>query len=276
MRVGFVGLGDQGAPIAGRIADNFDTVVWARREAPLEPFRGKATIAATPAEVGESVDVLGSCLFDGPANDEVLFGPNGAATTMKPGGIIIVHSTVLPGEVLELNQKAAERGLRLVDAPVSGGGYKAAAGELVVMLGGDEATVDEVRPIISTFSNLMVYLGGVGAGQQAKLINNTLLVSNAAVAADAFAIADQLGLNREGLAQILTNGSGRSFGAQMVSAAGALQFMATSQAYPTLSKDVALLAKLVQERSVTGSEPPVLLPVAEGLIAQLTKIANAS
>ena len=149
------------------------------------------------------------------------------------------------------------------------------------MIGGDADTLEQCRPVFSTFANLIVHLGGVGAGQQAKLINNAMLAANTAIAADAFGIAKRLGLDRDGLAEVLRNGSGRSYGVEMAAPAGALRYMANSRARPTLAKDVRLLAELL-----SGAAPaspaggagawPVLLPVAQELMARLDAAASVS
>lgn len=282
MRVGFVGLGDQGAPIAGRIAEaGFDCVVWARREQALERFRGgPARVAASLAELGKGVDLLETCVFDAAGTQEVLFGPNGAAHSMAPGSVIAVHSTVSPAEVRAIAARAVELGLRVLDAPVSGGGHKAAQGELVTMVGGDAQALAQCHPVFSTFASLIVHLGGVGAGQQAKLINNAMLTANVAVAADAFDIAERLGLDRDGLAEVLRNGSGRSYGVELAARRAALAHMANSQARPTLGKDVRLLAELLSDAppgaAAAGEGPrPVLLPVAQALIALWDSTASA-
>jgi 3-hydroxyisobutyrate dehydrogenase len=286
VRVGFVGLGDQGAPVAHRIAAaGFDCVVWARRQQALEPFRaGPAKVAGSLAELGESVELLETCVFDAVGTQEVLFGPDGAAQTMAPGSIIAVHSTVSPAEVRAVAAQAARRGLRVLDAPVSGGGLRAARGELVTMIGGDADTLEQCRPVFGTFANLIVHLGGVGAGQQAKLINNAMLAANTAVAADAFGIAERLGLDPDGLAEVLRNGSGRSYGVEMAAPPGALRYMANSKARPTLAKDVRLLAELLSGAApgpAPGPAPggagawPVLLPVAQELIARLDAAPSA-
>src|ERR1700722_15282253 len=116
VRVGFVGLGDQGAPVAHRIAAaGFDLVVWARRPQALEPFRaGPAKVANSLAGLGESVELLETCVFDAAGTQEVLFGPDGAAQAMTPGSIIAIHSTLSPAEVRALEAQAASRGLRLL------------------------------------------------------------------------------------------------------------------------------------------------------------------
>jgi 3-hydroxyisobutyrate dehydrogenase len=268
MKVGFVGLGNQGSPIAERIANSgqFDTAVWARREAALEPFRAGGTrIAGSVSELAEGLDVLVTCVFDAEGTREILFGPGGAAHSLPEGAIVICHSTVAPQEIADIGIEAAKFGLRVLDAPVSGGAPKAAAGELVVMVGGDQAVYEEALVVIQTYSNQVVFLGGLGAGQQAKLLNNTMLAAHIAIAHDVFAVAAELGLDRAGLGQILHNGSGRSFGTDVYIGSGSLEAMVGTQIQPTLTKDVRLLARVL-DGSGTGS---VLLAPAQNFIAGL-------
>jgi len=281
MRVGFVGLGSQGAPIAQRIADGgFDTVVWARRAEALEPFRGgPARIARTLTELGEGLDLLGTCVFDAAGTWEVLFGADGAARAMPRGAVIAVHSTVAPREVREIAEEAASYGLRVLDAPVSGGPVAAARGELVTMVGGDAQTIAECEPVFRCFSAHLIHLGAVGAGQQAKLLNNAMLAAHLGIAADVFALGRSLGLDPGALAAVLRDGSGRSFGVEMLVSLGGLENVATSQARPTLGKDVELLAELL----AAGDAPPTgdrgagatLLSTARGLIESLEALAAA-
>jgi 3-hydroxyisobutyrate dehydrogenase len=119
-RVGFVGLGSQGAPMARRIVDaGFPTTLWARRPATLEPFADSAAaVAANPAELGAACDVLGVCVVDDTGVDEVLRGPDGALASMGDGSVVIVHSTVHPATCLRLQEDFPH--LHVLDAPVSG------------------------------------------------------------------------------------------------------------------------------------------------------------
>jgi 3-hydroxyisobutyrate dehydrogenase-like beta-hydroxyacid dehydrogenase len=196
----------------------------------------------------------------------VLFGPNGVARSMPAGSLIVIHSTLAPAEVLELARLAStEFGLRLVDAPVSGGAIKAAHGEMVVMLGGDPADVEECRPVLATFASRIIYLGPVGAGQQAKLINNAALSAHLGIASDAMAVGAEFGLDRAALAEVLVNGSGRSYGIEMLAGAGGLSAVARTQARPTLGKDVRLLAEVLNDSAAGGS----LLAVAGKTVDRL-------
>src|SRR6202035_3988207 len=120
------------------------------------------------------------------------------------------HSTVHPNTVVALAKRAAARELALIDAPVSVGGPGAAARTLPVMIGGDEEAIAAARPIFETFGGLIVRVGGVGAGQMAKLVNNALMAAHVAMAHYGLAGAAALGLDRAALSQIVKSSSGRS------------------------------------------------------------------
>src|SRR6201999_2526461 len=120
-------------------------------------------------------------------------------------------STIHPDTCIALSKQASEHGVALIDAPVSGGGQGAAAGTLTVMVGGESAAVESARPVFATFSALISHLGGVGAGQFAKLVNNSLLAANMALADAALGAGAALGLNRAALIDLVKASSGRSY-----------------------------------------------------------------
>ena len=213
-QVGFIGLGDMGGAIASRIiAAGFPTRLWARRPKVLDEFSSPSVhSAATPAELAAEVDHVGICVWDDEAVRDVLYRNDGVLAGSREGTVIAIHSTVTPRTVRDAAAAAAERGLMLVDAPVSGGRDVALSGELVVAVGGDAAAVERCQPVFASFGNKVIHLGPVGAGQYAKLINNSLLAANLAVADDAIALAQTLGMEPAALAEVIRNGSGRSFG----------------------------------------------------------------
>ena len=187
-RVGFIGLGRQGAPIARRIVEHgHELTLWARRPESTEPFADTAaTVVSTPAEVGAASEIVGICVFTDADVEDVLLGPHGVLAGMAPGGVVAIHSTVLPDTCAHVAARADERGIAVVDAPVSGGGSAAAAGRLLLMAGGAEAALAACRPVFETFADPIVHLGALGAGQMAKGINNLLLAVHMAAAMDAF------------------------------------------------------------------------------------------
>jgi 3-hydroxyisobutyrate dehydrogenase len=262
-RVGFVGLGSQGGPMARRIVDaGFPTTLWARRSASLEPFRGTAaSVAASPVDLGAACDVLGICVVDDPGVDEVLRGPDGALGAIADGSVVIVHSTVHPATCLRLQEDFPQ--LHVIDAPVSGGRHKAAAGELLVMVGGPAEVVDRCRPVLATFGDPVLHLGPLGAGQEAKVLNNTVFAAQLALAAEVFALAATRDLDQQAIATILSDGSGRSYAAEVVAGGGFDLEGLAPFAGELLAKDVGIL---VDRAGLTDT---VLLAAADRALEQM-------
>jgi len=212
-RVGFIGLGDMGGAIVTRIIGaGFPTVLWARRPEALAAFEGAhVATAGSPAQLAARVDLIGICVWADQDVRQVLQGDHGVLAGCRPGTIIAIHSTIQPATCRELAAAAAERGATIVDAPVSGGRDVALAGSLVVAVGGDEEAVERCRPVFATFGDPVIHLGQVGTGQLAKLVNNTLLAANLALADDALTLAQALGVRPDAMARVLRHGSGRSY-----------------------------------------------------------------
>jgi 3-hydroxyisobutyrate dehydrogenase-like beta-hydroxyacid dehydrogenase len=254
MKVGFIGLGSMGRPMAERIqSEGHELTLWARREASLEPFANTAaTVVATPAEMGRVVDVVGICVFDAKGVEEVLFGPDGLAETLKPGSVILMHSTVAPSEVQELAEKAAAAGLRLLDAPVSGGQPKASIGKLTIMVGGDAETLEAASAVLAAMSDHVVHLGAVGAGSRAKLVNNTLFSAQIQLADYAMTAGESLEIDPVGLADVLLRSSSSCVASALRLRAGSMAGVVASQADLTLTKDVHLMDGILGE--APGSE----------------------
>jgi 3-hydroxyisobutyrate dehydrogenase-like beta-hydroxyacid dehydrogenase len=131
--------------------------------------------------------------------------------------------------------------VHIVDAPVSGGGHKAAEGELLVMVGGPADVVDRCRPVLETFGDPVLHLGPLGAGQEAKVLNNTVFTAQLALATEVFALAARRGLDRQALATILSSGSGRSYAAEVVAGGGFDLEVLGPLAGELLAKDVGIL-----------------------------------
>lgn len=211
---GFIGLGSQGAPMARRMIDaGLDTVLWARRPETLEPYRGtRARFAASIAELAGGVDHVGLCVV---TDDDVRQVCDQLIPALRPGCIVAIHSTVHPDTCRAVETQAAARGVRVIDAPVSGGEPGAQAGTLTVMVGGDPADLAIARPVFETFARLIVHLGPVGTGQHAKLINNTLLAANLGLAHAALEAGATLGVDQAALVELLLASSGRSLAVEI-------------------------------------------------------------
>lgn len=245
MRVGFIGLGSQGGPMARRIVEGgHPTMLWARRPATLEQFADTAaTVARSPAELGAACDLACLCVVGDADVYEVGCGENGLLASMKPGSVIAVHSTVHPDTCRELAKIAAAQGVSVVDAPVSGGGLAAAAGRLLVMAGGDAGVVERCRPVFETYADPVVYLGELGSGQTTKLLNNLLFTANLGTAATALSLARALGVDPDRLTEVVSRSSGNSFALNALGGIGGLERLA-GVAGALLQKDVRLVVDL--------------------------------
>lgn len=256
MRVGFIGLGNQGAPMARRIAeDGFPLTLWARRPVALEPFADLSVdVAATPKELGERCDIIGVCVIDSTDVDDVVLGPAGVLAGMRPGGTVLIHSTVDPGACRRLGEMAATTGVEILDAPVSGGGQAAIDGTLLVMVGGSAAGFERCLPVLSTFGNPVRHLGPLGSGQVTKLINNALVTANLSLVHDAVSLAESLGIETQALIDTLQHGSGSSFAMGMYERIRPPLDLSTSaspgRAGTLLRKDIDLISRLAAERQL--------------------------
>jgi 3-hydroxyisobutyrate dehydrogenase len=241
-KVGFIGLGSQGGPMARRIVDaGYPLVLWARRAEALQPYADTAAeIANSVSELGARCDHVGICVVDDAGVQQVC---DQLMPAMHAGGRIVIHSTIHPDTCAALAAQAATHGLSLIDAPVSGGGSGAAAGTLTVMVGGDPDVLEAARPIFETFAGLIVHLGEIGAGQKAKLINNTLMAANLAAAHYALTAAATLGIERAALIELIKLSSGRSFGFEV--AARMAKPTAFAHGAQLLAKDVRLLGETI-------------------------------
>ena len=211
MRVGFIGLGSQGGPMARRLIESgYSVTLWARRPDAFASFSDLSfDKARSVADLGARTDHVGVCVVDDAGVQEICAE---LIPAMQPGSRLAIHSTVHPNTVIALAKRAADRGVSLIDAPVSGGGPAAAARTLTVMCGGSEADITAARPIFESFAGLIVRVGDVGAGQMAKLINNALMAAHLATAHSAVSASKSLGLDVTAIKQIVKVSSGRSFG----------------------------------------------------------------
>jgi 3-hydroxyisobutyrate dehydrogenase len=242
--IGFVGLGSQGSPMARRIVDaGYPLLLWARRPEALAAFGNTpAESVRDLAELGARADHVGICVLDDAGVRDVV---GALLPTMRAGSRIAVHSTVHPETCRVLAKQAAERQIVLIDAPVSGGAPAAAAGTLTVMIGGDAGAVAAARPVFQTFGSTLVHLGSVGAGQLAKLVNNSLMAANMAVADAALGAGAMLGLDTTALTELVKMSSGRSYGFDVRARLAHIGLFAHGA--KLLAKDVGLLTSLLRE-----------------------------
>lgn len=266
MRVGFIGLGSQGGPMARRIVDaGHPTTLWARRPESLEPFADTAAkVAGSPAELGAVSDLVCLCVVGDDDVDQVVDGDDGVLAGLAAGGVIAVHSTVHPNTCRRLADKAAAHGVSVLDAPVSGGGPAAAAGRLLVMVGGEEEVLERCRPVFDSYADPVVHLGPTGSGQVTKLLNNLLFTANLGTAATALALGEALGVSAERLAEVVSRGSANSFALTSIQGSGGTLDRLAGLAGSLLRKDVRLVADLADR---AGATPGAVLDAADGALS---------
>ncbi|MET8641411.1 NAD(P)-dependent oxidoreductase [Streptomyces sp. NPDC004675] len=207
--VGFIGLGDQGLPMAVAIAEaGFPLHLRVRRPASLDGL-GKVTYRRhdTVGELAAACDIVCLCVS---TDDDVLHLAGEMLEGLRPGAIVVNHGTGLPGNAVRLAELCAKGDAEVLDAPVSGGRPAAQERRLTTMVGGPPSAAERCRPVFQSFSRHVVHLGGTGAGQTAKLFNNALLMMNQAAIGDLVELAVELKLDPGRLLEVLKLGSAAS------------------------------------------------------------------
>lgn len=246
IRVGFIGLGSQGGPMARAIVDGgFLTTLWARRPESLEPYRDTtAKFADTPAQLAVLSDVVCLCVVGDDDVRGLAYGDDGLLAHMSPGDTLVIHSTIHPDTCRELGEKAAAKRVSVVDAPVSGGAPAVEAKQLLVMVGGESAAVEKCRPVFATYADPIVHLGPLGAGQVTKILNNLLFSANLGSAISLLELGESLGVSRERMCEVVTRGSANSKALGSIAMFGGTLDALAPIAGTLLQKDVRLAAAL--------------------------------
>ncbi len=211
MKVGFIGLGNMGAPMALNLvkADHTLTVFDLSQRAVQSLVDAGAKAAASPRDAVSDAQCVITMLPAAAHVRSVLTGPDGVLAGLAKGIKIIDSSTIDPGSVLEFAKLAAENGNAFIDAPVSGGTGGATAGTLTFMVGGDDVMVDEIKPLLSAMGKNIVACGRVSTGQVAKICNNLVLGITMVGVSEAMALGEALGIDPKVLGGIMNASTGR-------------------------------------------------------------------
>jgi 3-hydroxyisobutyrate dehydrogenase len=203
--VGFIGLGQIGAPMARRwLAWPGGLTVHDVHAPATEPFAAEgARVAASPAEVATHAEVISLMVRDDAQVTEVLTGPDGILAAARPGTVVAIHSTVEADTPARLAALAADHGVSVVDAPVSGGMMGAHAGTLALMVGGDEEAVARLREPFALLGTLVAHLGPIGAGTRAKLARNLITFASYAAVGEAYRLAEAAGVDLHLLGEVV-------------------------------------------------------------------------
>ena len=208
MKIGFIGLGIMGKPMVRNImkAGYTDVLVWNRSKAPMDEVAADGAVASNPKEIGESCDVVITMLPNSPQVKEVMLGENGVASYMKPGAVFIDCSSINPVASQEIAAVLAERGVEMLDAPVSGGEPKAIDGTLSFMVGGKQDVFDAHKELLLTMGASAVRCGVVGAGNTTKLANQIIVACNIQALGEALMLAKKAGVDPELVFQAIKGG----------------------------------------------------------------------
>ncbi|HUN59249.1 MAG TPA: NAD(P)-dependent oxidoreductase [Candidatus Binataceae bacterium] len=211
-RVGFIGLGNIGKPMAINVAKaGYDLMVYDLRSEPLRELTALGAKAARSAdEVGAHGEIIEIVVVDDTQAETVLLGEGGALSGAAPGSIIALHSTVHPRTVRKLAERAAAKGVTLIDAEVSGGERGAIAKSLCYMVGGDKAAFDKCRPIFATSGANIFHLGDLGSGAITKLAHNLIVYVNMLAASEGMRLAQSAGVKLETMQQVVHAGAAQS------------------------------------------------------------------
>jgi 3-hydroxyisobutyrate dehydrogenase len=212
-RVAFLGLGIMGSRMAANLAAaGVELTVWNRTESKAEEFceRHGAKLASTPADAASDSDVVITMVVDGAQVEEVLLGEVGAAATARSGSLFIDCSTIGRALTRAIGERLAERGIAMVDAPVTGSSPRAEDGTLTIMAGGTEQDFERARPLLEAMGEVIVHCGALGDGQMVKLINNAVAATNAAVLGEALLVGAGSGVDLDALVEVMGAGSGAS------------------------------------------------------------------
>jgi 3-hydroxyisobutyrate dehydrogenase len=213
LSVGFVGLGDMGGPMARHVVGRgFPTTVADVRPDPVAALvSAGAKPAETPAEVAETADVIAVCVVDDAQAAAVVNGEGGLRAALRPGQVVVLHSSVRPDTAEALAAAVRACGADLLDAPVSGSRPAVEAAALTLMVGGSADALERARPVLDAYAGRIFHLGPVGAGQSMKLVNNIMLHLNHLVALEALRLATAGGIAEADAVEVVNASSGRSW-----------------------------------------------------------------
>lgn len=204
MKVGFVGLGLMGLPMARRVINaGFDLYIWNRDSRKCQQLAHEgAIITSSPKDLARQVDVILLCVTDEYAVEAILFGSNGVLEANKPQQIIVDHSTICPVMVKTIANKIKYAGMAYIDAPITGSVSGAVNGTLVVFAGGDSESIEKVRPVLSAYSKRVNHMGANGYGQATKVCNQTVLLNMIFAIFEMVNLAKQQGLDTDKLLSV--------------------------------------------------------------------------
>ena len=214
MRVGYVGIGNMGGPMAANLARaGNEVIIGDLNQAAVDAFTGEHETARPAnglAAVGQDAEAVFTCLPNGKIVAEAVLGEGGIAEGMAEGSVLVDMSSSAPTGTIAVGKALAERGIRMVDAPVSGGVPRAIEGSIAIMVGGAKEDIEKVRPALETMGGQIFETGGLGSAHAMKSINNVLSATNLLVGIEALVVGKKFGLDPQNMVDILNYSSGKN------------------------------------------------------------------
>ncbi len=251
-RVGFIGLGIMGEPMARNVmAAGYPLTVWNRTRSKADALLSEgAAWADSPADVARASDVVITMVSDTPDVEEVILGPKGIIHGARPGMVVIDMSTISPHATMRIAERLAEVGVEMLDAPVSGGDIGARKGTLSIMVGGKPEVFERCLPLFRAMGRRITHVGPNGAGQFTKLVNQIIVVGNTLAMAEGLVFAAKAGLDLEKVLEAVSAGAAGSWmlshrGPQIIRGDFRPGFTVRLQ-----QKDVRLVLEAAREMSV--------------------------
>lgn len=256
--IGFIGLGNMGKPMVSHfIRNGFSVHVFdVNAEAMESIIKMGAAGCSSPADLASKSDIVITSLPDSKVIEEVFLGSNGIAQGIKRGAIAIDMSSASPSSTKKISGILEAKGVMMLDAPVSGGPTGATAGNLAIMIGGDEKIFESVRHVLCLLGKNLLYMGPIGSGHAMKAVNNYLLSACMVASMEAMILATKAGLSPSRALEVINGGSGRNF--------------ATETRFPRILKrdfepgnlSISLLHKDVNIATTLGRELKMPMPMA--------------
>jgi 3-hydroxyisobutyrate dehydrogenase-like beta-hydroxyacid dehydrogenase len=247
MKIGLIGPGRMGRPILDRLraAGHEVTALVRRAEAQQSATAEGLSWAATAHETVRGAEAVLVVVLTDSQVRSVCLGPGGALEAMEPSATLIQHTTSDPSTAKLLADAGAGRSIGVLDAALSGGPDDIARGTLTLWVGGDEALLGSMRPLLETYASPVMFVGPLGNGQRVKLVNNALFVAQVGLAIDAVRLAGSLGIDERDILEALPHGSGASRALSVVAGGGSVDVVRERLA-DLMSKDVATARAVAQ------------------------------
>ncbi len=213
-KLAFIGLGVMGYPMAGHLAaKGHEVAVYNRTAARAQDWQRQhqGRVATTPADAAAAADIVFVCVGDDPDVRAVILGADGALAALKPGAVIVDHTTASAALARELAALCGECGVEFIDAPVSGGQAGAEAGQLSIMCGGDEAAFARAQPVMDIYAKACRLIGPAGAGQLAKMVNQICIAGVVQGLAEALNFGQRAGLDMAAVIEVIAKGAAQSW-----------------------------------------------------------------